>query len=803
MHKFRNGSLLPILLLATVWGSHAFGAVSPIEDPGWIPIEPSANSADVSPKFGYRISKLRSARLHALHRQAKSTTTTPAPSTTTLSILTTTSETLVPKTRKPHSEKSNASSQPKQQQRPPRQQPFLVYTTSTTTPVPDDEETKSLSQQVKDGKYGLIQNELFSAQPSRPGIISYVDNNEVPKDNSGNLGGLNQEEIWLSEGHVLVLSGHDSKDDGAWEPIDNYQAPPRQVKLPANPSVAPPFPVQLRDGGPTGFVATKNGTNPALQRFAQQQGNLFLGNGIFPQQPFPPSFLPPPPPLDPNKPLDEDDPSIYYPPPYDFSFHGDNSTELPPGPLVPGIILPPPPEFFAPLNKTSKPNFVVPGQAEPPDLGSIPHRPFRPRPTPSRPSFAQYPLSVTTKPPPTTTTTTSEPNVDNEIYAPEYPQKEPNVILHHHGSPILYSPDPIYLRNITFVSPPQQVFVYEVPPAAPSLRKLPKQNTFVSSTPSPTILYYTLPPDRGVQISVHTTASTVEDRRPKYYETTPAPKVVSREFFNAERQKTNYITSTPKPFVSTERPRVVSQEYFPTNKPIPSTTPAYLVTQTPKYNIGPVYVEDSFQPSYEYPYKLRSTTPAPQTQYRDRPKDDYGPPNFVSGPRINQQTLDLISLLKSDLYIQRRPVIPTVAPPYNPHRDYFPNRQFYRQPSKDVRSTTQNPIFNGLYTQDDAKYMDDNTKSLFDDFGQRVPSTTPIPLQSAGQVQLHDDIRVNYRQPLPAINPDSEFINLRDQSYVSYQLPGQGRRGSSHYYYISPRAPRGTSEHSKKSSSPK
>jgi hypothetical protein len=63
----------------------------------------------------------------------------------------------------------------------------------------DDEEKKTLSQQVADGKYGLIQKELFAKPSKRPGVISYDNNPEVPKDNSNNLGGLTKNEIWLAE----------------------------------------------------------------------------------------------------------------------------------------------------------------------------------------------------------------------------------------------------------------------------------------------------------------------------------------------------------------------------------------------------------------------------------------------------------------------------------------------------------------------------------------------------------------------------------------------------------------------------
>lgn len=87
------------------------------------------------------------------------------------------------------------------------------------------------------GKYGLIHKELFSKPPKRPNILSYEFNPEVPNDNINNLGGLDKNEIWLAENHLLVLKGggfppHDDRRDNEespWAPLDNYKAPLHQV----------------------------------------------------------------------------------------------------------------------------------------------------------------------------------------------------------------------------------------------------------------------------------------------------------------------------------------------------------------------------------------------------------------------------------------------------------------------------------------------------------------------------------------------------------------------------------------------
>lgn len=255
----------------------------------------------------------------------------------------------------------------------------------------DNDEEKTLAQQVADGKYGLIQNELFANGSKRPGILSYRSNNEVPKDTKDNLGGLEKDEIWLAEDHVLVLRGgnlrsekeNETTSSSVWPPIDNFKAPNRQVKIPKNPDIPPPFPVQLSEDGPIQFIKGKNNPSflppiaPPQHPFETEVNktiplpftvspippSLNVANKSLPF-PVPPHFIPPflnnfPPgatfvlPPDNTTDIDEDDPSIYYPPKYDFLYPIDNTTAVPPGPLVPGIILPPPPNFFSLLENNN------------------------------------------------------------------------------------------------------------------------------------------------------------------------------------------------------------------------------------------------------------------------------------------------------------------------------------------------------------------------------------------------------------------------------------------------------------------
>lgn len=144
-----------------------------------------------------------------------------------------------------------------------------------------DDSKKTLSDQVAEGKYGLIQNELFQKPPKRPGILSYATNPEVPNDTAANLGGLSNDEIWLSEDHLLVLKGGslnaESRDE-PWKPIDDYEAPLRQVKIPDNPEIPPPFLVQLEENGPIEFIG--NNQMPLINPFTNESILLFPEGGF-------------------------------------------------------------------------------------------------------------------------------------------------------------------------------------------------------------------------------------------------------------------------------------------------------------------------------------------------------------------------------------------------------------------------------------------------------------------------------------------------------------------------------------------
>jgi hypothetical protein len=329
-----------------------------------------------------------------------------------------------------------------------------------------------------DGKYALI-DKFFEIKPSQaPGLISYAPSDDFASDNQYTLGNVKENDIWLSDGHLLVLKGGDLDASlrEHWKPIDNYQRgkrPPLRIALDSN--NPPPFPVFVNDTGPPVFLGPlppfglpypppgafnesfdpsrfpppgmiplyPNGTIPnnfgpfppfpggnntgsplypgppgggygqggygpppgagPFPPFRPGPGG-FNGNNTFPPPPFfpfpppgnrngsfPPQFLPPPPGFNPNisggpppgypllPPLvlnpndnETDDPSIFLPPPYDFDYQDDNSSLVPPGPFAPGLVVPPPRDFYTVYNRTvSKPTY-------PPSTAYFGKRPQRP-----------------------------------------------------------------------------------------------------------------------------------------------------------------------------------------------------------------------------------------------------------------------------------------------------------------------------------------------------------------------------------------------------------------------------------------
>lgn len=739
----------------------------------------------------------------------------------------------------------------------------------------DEEEKKTLSQQVADGKYGLIQKELFSKPAKKPGILSYEANPEVPTDNIKNLGGLQKNEIWLAENHLLVLKGGNYPEttehaQSLWPPIDDYKAPQRQVKIPAHPKVPPPFPVQLEEGGPLQLLGTNTSTTlngtfdagtfavpppegylPIFPPLYPNQANATAGEAPYPIPPntptnpgeyypgnvppaafpfplngtLPPYFasLPPGaailPPPDNQTDYDEDDPSIYYPPPYSFFYPRDNSTEVPPGPLVPGIILPPPPDFFAPLEERKKTTYpttiitttTITTTTEPPQIhptttpipptsviDSTPRQKVKFIPTeinnelnPTNPPLVVTVLPVRRKP-----TKKIQETVQRKKPTPSVTILKP---VKDTKTPVVY-----YKENDAGIKP----FAVYGPPE-PVIR------TVINTTQIPLRAYYTT----ANEIESN---SVTEDPKVQFYslltKTTPAPP--AQYYYYEETTKGAMRPSLPDPYINaqpTESPKLQEPKiYYVTARPRSTPRPKYrFVEQTSKPDSFKIHIarlrqqlqsyvtQRPVKPVYQYSFQAANY---PRNEQYRKPKvqDDGG---FRPIPKYSVQIQPAIEVIPSQQPSYENNRSPQVLRQYefenaapqrvryvNPGRQYLPQQQ--QQPyivtpqpvAQYAFEPTPNPLYQNYYTKPDEKYVDDITKKYFTIFGKKittplpptvqsttaapenpiyVPQNAPVPYNSK-PISLESDTLVNYVHPRPNINPDAEYI-VQKSNYVRSQ----------------------------------
>ncbi|XP_075234736.1 uncharacterized protein LOC142332285 [Lycorma delicatula] len=731
----------------------------------------------------------------------------------------------------------------------------------------DDEDKASLAQQVADGKYGLIQKEIFPEEPQRPGIISYEVNPEVPRDNVNNLGGLKPEEIWLAENHLLVLAGggkysedRDNVNNPSWPPIDNYKAPPRQVKIPPNPKVPPPFPVQLRPGGPTEFIRGINGTGgpPPFPFFPPPggnfsgtipqspffpppaglyQGNFTPGNGPYgPIQPFPfppptairngsirppptgffPPGIPPganflPPPGNFTEPLDEDDPSIYYPPPYDFVYKRENGTAVPPGPLVPGIILPPPPDFFAPLEEERRPK-----TKRPPARKS--KRPQQPPSAYRGKSQHGYPSTTTRRPAVQIVTDEPfrQPDLNEVTPATLKHAIPPNAVIS--GWVPIPAPRPFYItgprkplvQNPRLNNAQQNGYDYDKPEAP--LRTLKDQAEWTESNITRPVLFS---PDGGqnylrqngypeafkVPYRPTTTISPAPYRpAPGEIDNQQKGKALKTFYFYEEPIQQQVAISSPIPpewsectvgCYTTARPSAL--EYFNTPQPPlkqhTTNRPAsplqyFYITKPPT----PLETSTDKPPVYEYSYtapgygtleapKLSgaSTPRPPQSLQYDNYYDYDVPRSSTPYPAAPYSTT------------QSPPILRTTTPRPEISYDRRPETAVYNQRSKSTQKTTtsspyivqtENP-YHAYFTQHDISLIDDITKKYFTIFGQKLNfgdgPTTPLSPVS----HLED---VTAKTPPPVQQNTHKKVKFPTASQPTSQQPPYSQKSYPYYW---------------------
>lgn len=741
----------------------------------------------------------------------------------------------------------------------------------------EDEDKKTLSQQVADGKYGLIQKELFSKPPKRPGVLSYDNNSDVPKDNISNLGGLDKNDIWLAENHLLILKGghyppHEDRTENTphlWQPIDDFKAPNRQVKIPSHPKVPPPFPVQLTDEGPLQILGTNSSRTinatykpvpypilppdnvspdggpyipppyPYPPNITSGEapypippyppGDIYPGNGPPPPFPypingtFPPFFgnLPPgvaflPPPDNLTEPIDEDDPSIYYPPPYSFYYPTDNTTQVPPGPLVPGIVLPPPPNFFAPLeekNKT-KQKSTTPKRVTTMRTTTEPTKQIRPTTTPLPPTSV-----INSKPAriPTTVTennskypTTSKPHIVTSITVVNRVKPNRTVVLVTTRKP--YTPverRPSHRRKptpaVTILKPVKMpttptVNYYEqnevsgkpfntyVPPQTPTL----KGRTLVTTTQVPLKSYFST----SNEVELNSVTPTPQSRYPSANtKNSPNQFYFYDEGSTTQRQPTTSYSqpqtnshSQPQPAIYT-RTQPVTYSQPPTTRysktqPVTYTQPkTYVPPKSTIYTQSPPYTQ---QKAISYPERN-------EQPYLNIPKEYYIPAKEIVRPppvQIPQQSPDYY-------YVNQQVISPSTPKPdtFSIHiarlKDHIGTYYTTPRPRNVPHSPipTPKPIYQFSFEannykdrQNNYRNQDENQEDKFRSIPRYSveiqPAVEVIPTERPTyqknpipQVYFQPKQQINTEKPTEYYTTPEYDYNYRDKEYVITPKP--------------------------------
>ncbi|XP_037931566.1 extensin-2-like, partial [Teleopsis dalmanni] len=280
--------------------------------------------------------------------------------------------------------------------------------------------------------------------------------------------------------------------------------------------------------------------------------------------------------------FDEDDPSLYYPPAYSFVYKNNYSNPVPPGPIVPGIVLPPPPEQFSRLEKEEK----ITTSSPPPSTTYLPTR---------------HRIYSTTSVPTTISTTTAIPHRQVITKISEYTPKTITI------TPIPTTvPTPIQTKTVVRFppSPPPTPISSVTPPVepvpVPVAVPVPIYPSNHYQTERPSIVSF-------VPTTPSSTTDTLSKSNPIYY-----------EYVEAKRKPTtsnvidDFLSTTNKPPVS-ERP----VKLYPANKR-PSKGQNhrhYLPANRPFIQENIVYIT----PKPEVRYK----PPTHVTLYKPRPLENF------------------------------------------------------------------------------------------------------------------------------------------------------------------------------------
>lgn len=181
--------------------------------------------------------------------------------------------------------------------------------------------------------------------------------------------------------------------------------------------------------------------------------------------------------------------------------------------------------------------------------------------------------------------------------------------------------------------------------------------------------------------------------------------------------------------------------------------------------IGTVRTPINNNINLQYAYELiESQSPNPPSLDRDTLVNNLHPrpPVNPDSEPIRHHNAELVQpqkppSLADDTLVNERLPRPTI----NPDSEFIPiPNPGYRSQQYRVQSQVQRPQYNG------------------EQYDLNQPS-------------LGGDTAVNYRRPLPPVNPDAEWISPvnaagegRPGSFVSYRLPGEG----AHVYFLTPQA---------------
>lgn len=526
---------------------------------------------------------------------------------------------------------------------------------------------------------------------------------------------------------------------------------------------------------------------------------------------------------------DEEDQSIYYPPPYSFVYKSNASgAAVPPGPLVPGIILPPPPDFFAPLDGPKR-------QDEKRPLTTV------------KDKYAKRVLSNALSAETTSSTTAASSTRASQSPSLYVPRKSSSSV----GARIKAVSFETTTRRPKSSSSPRPSTTPSRYSPKTALRKpivsASRNNASAFVVPESLIIAVTTP----VPLNKHTTTfkTLVSNQVP---ESSKEWTVNSKSVPLLAAFYATTTTTTPPPETSTKGNEVdlVSAKYPPKTsyffygEPPSSTEPSTTSSTTgrPFFNNNDNKLDEQRQPLYNHvdheyqlepspPLYFATATPAPvypqqQTHAKSKPKPIYQFSFESADYQAKHEQLDKKkrskkkkpqqSELASYDYQDEDVVQQSVS---EPHFEYHAraNQLPFRDKDNEVVYSTATPLpvdslasstlepHRAYFTKQDEQLLDDVTKEYFTMFGKKLtggarvahPSTTPIygkavtdkPLltrgpfsvgpapsllsrykspkvkvryggQTAGRrpFSLEGDTLVNYRQPLPLIEPESEFL---------------------------------------------